>query len=64
MSDRELRDEMMLLLLAGHETTAVALSWTWYLLALNKQTETKLDEELNTVLGDREPTVGGVPRLR
>jgi cytochrome P450 len=37
MSDRELRDEMMTLLLAGHETTAVSLSWTWYLLALNKQ---------------------------
>lgn len=64
MTDRELRDEMMTLLLAGHETTAVALTWTWYLLALNKQTETKLHEELDVVLGDREPTVGDVPRLR
>lgn len=64
MSDQELRDEMMTLLLAGHETTAVALSWTWYLLALNKQTETKLNEELSTVLGDREPTVEDIPRLR
>lgn len=64
MTDRELRDEMMTLLLAGHETTAVALTWTWYLLALNKQTETKLHEELDAVLGDREPTVGDIPHLR
>ena len=63
MSDRELRDEMMTLLLAGHETTAVSLSWTWYLLALNKQTETKLLEELKNVLGDREATVADIPRL-
>lgn len=64
MSDRELRDEMMRLLFAGHETTAVALSWTWYLLSLNKQTETTLEEELDTVLGDREPTIEDIPRLR
>ncbi|HKT10529.1 MAG TPA: cytochrome P450 [Terriglobia bacterium] len=64
MSDRELRDEMMTLLLTGHETTAVALSWTWYPVAQNKQTKTKLDGELNKVLGDREPTVGDIPRLR
>jgi cytochrome P450 len=64
MTDRELRDEMMTLLLAGHETTAVALTWTWYLLALNKQTETKLHEELDAVLGDRDPTVADISRLR
>ncbi len=64
MSDRELRDEMMTLLLAGHETTAVSLSWTWYLLALNKQAETKLLDELKDVLGDREATVADIPRLR
>ncbi len=64
MSDRELRDEMMTLLLAGHETTAVCLSWTWYLLSLNKQTETKLHDELDAVLGDRDPTVADIPRLR
>jgi cytochrome P450 len=64
MSDRELRDEMMTLLLAGHETTAVSLSWTWYLLALNKQTETKLHNEIRDVLGDRDPTVDDLPRLR
>jgi len=64
MTDRELRDEMMTLLLAGHETTAVALTWTWYLLALNKQAETKLHEEVDCVLGDREPGVEDIPRLR
>jgi cytochrome P450 len=64
MSDRELRDELMTLLLAGHETTAVALTWTWYLLALNKQTETKLHEEFDAVLGDREPSVADIPHLR
>lgn len=64
MSDRELRDEMMTLLLAGHETTAVSLSWAWYLLALNQQTETKLLGELKDVLGDREATVADIPRLR
>lgn len=64
MADRELRDEMMTLLLAGHETTAVALTWTWYLLALNKQSETKLHEELEAVLGDRDPTVTDISRLR
>jgi cytochrome P450 len=64
MSDQELRDEMMTLLLAGHETTAVCLSWTWYLLALNKQAETKLHHELKAVLGDRDPTVADIPRLR
>lgn len=64
MTDREVRDEMMTLLLAGHETTAVALSWTWYLLSLNKQTETKLLEELKGVLGDRQATVADIPRLR
>jgi cytochrome P450 len=63
MNDQELRDEMMTLLLAGHETTAVCLSWTWYLLALNKQTETKLFGEIEDVLGDRDPTVADVPRL-
>ena len=64
LSEKELRDEMMTLLLAGHETTAVALAWTWYLLALNNETETKLQQELKTVLGDRDPTVADIPRLR
>lgn len=64
VSNLELRDELMTLLLAGHETTAVALSWTWYLLAMNKQPETKLHDELDQVLGGRNPGVDDIRRLR
>ncbi len=52
------------MLLAGHETTALALSWTWYLLSLHPEVEAKLHEELLKVLGDRAPTVDHLPRLR
>jgi len=45
MSDKQLRDEAMTLFLAGHETTALALSWTWYLLATNPEAARKLREE-------------------
>ncbi len=64
MSDAQLRDEVMTLFLAGHETTAIALSWTCYLLARNPEIEAKLVEELRNVLGGREPAVEDVPRLR
>ena len=63
MSDKQLRDEVLTLLLAGHETTALALSWTWYLLSLHPGVEAKLLEELQLVLEDRTPTVEDVPRL-
>jgi len=64
MSDEQLRDEVMTLFLAGHETTAIALSWSCYLLGQHSQVEAKLREELVTVLGDREPTPEDLPRLR
>jgi cytochrome P450 len=64
MSDAQLRDEVMTLFLAGHETTAIALSWTCYLLGQHPQAEAKLFEELNAVLGGREPTAEDAPRLR
>ena len=64
MSDAQLRDEIMTLFLAGHETTAIALSWTCYLLGQHPQVEARLVEELNAVLGDREPTPEDIPRLR
>jgi cytochrome P450 len=64
MSDTQVRDEVMTMFLAGHETTAVALSWTWYLLARNPRVEAALTDELLTVLGDRPPTVADLPRLR
>jgi cytochrome P450 len=64
MSDVQLRDELMTLFLAGHETTAIALSWACYLIAQNPEIETKLAEELRSVLGDRAPTPEDLPRLR
>ena len=64
MSDRQLRDEVMTIFLAGHETTANALSWTWYLLARHPEAEARLLEELGEVLGGCAPTVGDLPRLR
>jgi cytochrome P450 len=64
MTDQQLRDQVMTLFLAGHETTANALSWTWYLLAGHPHVEAKLAEELQAVLGGRLPTVSDLPRLK
>src|SRR5438477_12943044 len=64
MSDTQLRDEVMTLFLAGHETTAIALSWACYLITQHPHVEAKLAEELQTVLGGRVPTPGNLPRLR
>jgi cytochrome P450 len=70
MTDSQLRDEVMTIFLAGHETTANALTWTLYLLSQNPLVEDKLYEELCSVLGDskgsrakRIPTVEDVPKL-
>src|SRR5918911_1504332 len=64
MTDAQVRDEVMTIFLAGHETTANALTWTWYLLSEHPSVEAKLHAELNAVLAGREPTVEDVPRLR
>jgi cytochrome P450 len=64
MSDRQLRDEVMTLFIAGHETTALALSWTWYLLSQCPEVEAKLVAELESVLGGRSPQVEDLPDLR
>jgi cytochrome P450 len=64
MSDRQVRDEAMTLFLAGHETTALVLSWTWFLLATNPQAEQRLMAELKQVLNGQTPTVADLPRLR
>ncbi len=64
MTDRQLRDEAMTLFLAGHETTALTLSWTWYLLSENPEAQAKLQAELDDVLGGRAPTVEDLPRLK
>ncbi len=63
MTDRQLRDEVLTFLLAGHETTAVSLSWTWYLLGQDPKVEQKLHEELSQVLGGRTPQLEDLPRL-
>jgi cytochrome P450 len=63
MTDTQLRDEAITLFLAGHETTAIALSWTWYLLAQNPDVEARLVAELEEVLGGRPPGVDDIPRL-
>jgi cytochrome P450 len=63
MSDQQLRDEIITLFLAGHETTAIAMSWTWYLLSQHPEAEEKLHEELERVLAGRVPTADDVPKL-
>ena len=63
MTDRQLRDETITLFLAGHETTASALSWTWWLLAQNPAVEKKLHAELDAVLGGRAPALDDLPNL-
>jgi cytochrome P450 len=63
MSDQQLRDEAITLFLAGHETTALALSHTLYLLSKYPDVERRLHEELSEVLGARLPTAADVPRL-
>jgi len=63
MNDRQLRDETITLFLAGHETTASTLSWTWWLLAQNPAVEKRFHEELHCVLGGRAPTMDDLPKL-
>jgi cytochrome P450 len=63
MTDRQLRDEVMTLFLAGHETTANLLSWTWYLLATHPDVEAKVLNELDAVLVGRLPSAADVPQL-
>jgi cytochrome P450 len=63
MTDVQLRDEIMTLLLAGHETTANALCWTFHLLAQHPEVERRLHEEIDAVLGDRLPGLDDVPHL-
>jgi cytochrome P450 len=64
MTDVQLRDEAITIMLAGHETTALALSWTLALLATHPEADVALRSELDEVLGDRPPTVADIPRLR
>ena len=63
MTDAQLRDEVMTIFLAGHETTALALSWSWFLLATNKEVEAKFHDEIDRVLAGRLPRVSDLPNL-
>ena len=63
MSDQQIRYEVLTLLVAGHETTANALSWTWYLLSQHPEVGATMRAELARVLGGREPTIDDLPQL-
>jgi cytochrome P450 len=63
MTAQQLRDEVMTLLQAGHETTANALTWIWYLLAQHPEVEGRLLAEVRAVLGGRSPTVADIRQL-
>lgn len=62
-TDKQVRDEVMTLLLAGHETTANALTWTWYELGRNPDARARIAQEVTEVLGDALVTVDDLPRL-
>jgi cytochrome P450 len=64
MTDKQLRDEVMTLFLAGHETTALVLTWSWYLLAKNPEAEKRFHAELDEVLDEKLPQASDLPRLR
>jgi cytochrome P450 len=64
LSDEEIRDEMLTLALAGYETIAEALTWTWYLLSQNPEEELKLWKELDEVLAGRVPSLNDIQNLR
>jgi cytochrome P450 len=63
MTDTQLRDEVMTLFMAGHETTANTLAWTWFLLSQHPEAEARLNEELETVLAGKPPEFADLTRL-
>jgi cytochrome P450 len=63
MSDRQVRDEVMTFVLAGHETTALTLTWALYLLARHPEIDARVRAEIHAALGDRSPTPDDLPRL-
>lgn len=63
MTDQQVRDEALTLLIAGHETTANALTWTWYLLSRNPDAEARMHAEIDNVLAGQPPTYDDMQRL-
>jgi len=63
MTDQQLRDEIMTLLITGHETTASALTWTWYLLSKHPAVLEKMQREIQSVLGARRPEFEDIQKL-
>lgn len=63
LSDAEIRDEMVTLLIAGHETVASALTWSWYLLSQHVAVRQRLEEEVQQVLNGRFPTIADLEKL-
>ncbi len=64
MTDEQLRDEVLTIFLAGYETVANALAWTWLLLGQNPAAEARMHQEIDDVLGGRLPTLQDLPQLR
>ncbi|XP_057838898.1 protein LUTEIN DEFICIENT 5, chloroplastic isoform X2 [Cryptomeria japonica] len=64
VSSKQLRDDLMTMLIAGHETTAAVLTWAFYLLAQNPEVTLKLQREVDSVLGDRLPTIDDMKNLK
>jgi cytochrome P450 len=63
MTDRQLRDEVMTMFLAGHETTANGLAWTWHLLGRHAEVQERVQAEVADVFGGGLPTAADLPRL-
>jgi cytochrome P450 len=63
LNERQVRDEVITLLIAGHETVASALTWTWYLLALHPEVGAQMEREVSRVLDGRMPQPADLPRL-
>jgi len=63
LSNQEIRDQLITIFFAGHETTSLLLSWTWYLLSKHPEVESKVCQELSQVLEGRPPTNEDIPHL-
>lgn len=64
MTEKQLRDELMTLFFTGHETTGLALGWTWYLVSQHPEVGDRLHREVEQVLGGRAPTFQDIPNLQ